>query len=235
MIDYSCVQIRMLQINLQMHSPTERAISKRRGAYLPHWTADEAWYAITVRLWDSLPQSVLNSWLFERKNIVKTAEQMNRPLSKHEEDRLAYLYSQRVEGYLDAGYGDCYMNNDRVAEVVATAICYFDMERYELAAWCVMPNHAHVVIRAVAPYQLSDILHSWKSFSAKEANRILNRSGSFWQSEYYDHLIRDAADYAHCVNYVLANPAMAGLKNWKWVGRPALVDDKNTRKMRVPQ
>ncbi|MBC8029656.1 MAG: hypothetical protein H7Z16_06060 [Pyrinomonadaceae bacterium] len=56
-------------------------------------------------------------------------------------------------------------------------------------------------------------------FSANEASKILNRSGDFWQSEYYDHLIRDAADYAHCVNYVLKNPAMAGLKDWKWVGR----------------
>ena len=67
-------------------------IQRRRGAYLPHWTKDGAWYAVTFRLWDALPQQVLQSWLFERRNIVKTAEQMKRQLSKHEEGRLAYLY-----------------------------------------------------------------------------------------------------------------------------------------------
>ena len=55
-------------------------LKRRHGAYLPHWTRDNAWYAVTFRLWDSLPKHVLESWLFERKNIVKTAEQMKRPL-----------------------------------------------------------------------------------------------------------------------------------------------------------
>jgi REP element-mobilizing transposase RayT len=160
---------------------------------------------------------------------------MNRPLSRHEEERLAHLYSEKVEDYLDAGHGACYMNDNRVAKVVADAFLFFDGPRYQLAAWCVMPNHAHVVIQPIKPYELSDILHSWKSFAAKEANKILNRSGDFWQSESYDHLIRDAADFAHSVSYALENPAKAGLKNWKWVGRGTGVPPvKTTRKMRVP-
>ena len=202
----------------QTHS-TESVISKRRGAYLPHWTADNAWYAVTVRLWDSLPQNVLNSLVLERTNIIRTANQMNRPLSKYETERLDYLYSEKVESYLDAGYGSCFMNDNRVARIVATAFSFFDLERYQIAAWCVMPNHAHVVFQPFQPFELSDILHSWKSFSAKEANKILKRSGDFWQSEYYDHLIRDQEDYAHSVNYGLGNPLKAGLKNWQWVGR----------------
>ena len=48
-------------------------LKRRHGAYLPHWTRDNVWYAVTFRLWDSLPQHVLESWLFERK--------------KHREDR----------------------------------------------------------------------------------------------------------------------------------------------------
>lgn len=144
---------------------------------------------------------------------------MNRSLSVHEKERLAYLHSERVENYLDSGYGACFMNDSRVAAVMATALSFFNLQRYQLAAWCVMPNHVHVVIQPLQPYELSDILQSWKSFSAKEANKILKRSGDFWQPESYDHLIRDASDYAHSVNYVLENPLKAGLKNWKWVGR----------------
>jgi REP element-mobilizing transposase RayT len=66
--------------------------------------------------------------------------------------------------------------------------------------------------------ELPEILHSWKSFTAKEANKLLRRSGDFWQAEYNDHLIRDEADLRHPVRYVLDNPIKAGLKNWKWVG-----------------
>ena len=212
------------------HAQDARAtIRKRHGAYLPHWTRDDAWYAVTFRLWDSLPQHVIESWLFERKNIVKTAEQMKRPLSEQEQRRLIHLYSEKIERFLDAGYGACYMRDDRVAAVVANALNHFDGERYALAAWCVMPNHVHVVVKPFAEKQLTGgkvvpdkvlprILHSWKSFTSKEANKLLHRAGDFWQTEYYDHLIRNEGDFRHAVKYVLDNPIKAGLKNWKWVG-----------------
>jgi REP element-mobilizing transposase RayT len=216
----------------QDHAQEARAtLKKRRGAYLPHWTLDGAWYSVTFRLWDSLPQHVIESWLFERKNIVRTAEQMKRPLGEHEEQRLAHLYSEKVERYLDAGHGSCSMKDGRIARTVASALLHFEGQRYNLAAWCVMPNHVHVVVQPFAGIgkankggtpvprcELPDILHSWKSFTAKEANKLLRRSGDFWQAEYYDHLIRDEADFRHSVRYVLDNPIKAGLKNWKWVG-----------------
>ncbi|HKO35507.1 MAG TPA: transposase [Pyrinomonadaceae bacterium] len=175
-----------------------------------------------------MPQHVVASWLFERKNIVKAAEQMKRPLTESEERRLTHLYSENVERYLDAGHGSCFMKDDRVAGLVSNALCHFNGRRYSLAAWCVMPNHVHVVIQpfdgktitagtAVPHSELSEILHSWKSFTSKEANKLLRRSGDFWQAEYYDHLIRDEADFRHAVRYVLDNPITAGLKNWKWV------------------
>jgi len=130
--------------------PPVGEIKKRHGAYLPHWTREGGWYAVTFRLWDSLPQHVIESWLFERKNIVMTAEQMKRPLSEHEEQRLAHLYSERVERYLDAGYGSCYMKEDRIAKTVAEALLHFEGQRYNLAAWCVMPNHVHAVVQPSA-------------------------------------------------------------------------------------
>jgi len=213
----------------QDHAQGARAtVKKRHGAYLPHWTRESAWYAVTFRLWDSLPQRIIESWLFERKNIIKTAEQMKRPLSKQEEDRLAHLYSEKIERYLDGGFGSCFMKDARIAREVSNALLHFDGQRYNLAAWCVMPNHVHVVLQPLAgvtggtpvPHsELPDILHSWKSFTAKEANKLLRRSGEFWQAEYYDHLIRDEADFLHSVQYVLDNPIKAGLKNWKWVGQ----------------
>jgi hypothetical protein len=46
---------------------------------------------------------------------------------------------------------------------------------------------------------------------------VLGRTGEFWQPESYDHLIRDEGGFARQVEYVLANPLRAGLKNWEWV------------------
>jgi REP element-mobilizing transposase RayT len=207
--------------------PPLTEIKRRRGAYLPHWTRAGGWYSVTFRLWDSLPQHVIDSWLFERKSIVKTAEQMKRPLSEHEERRLAHLYSEKVERYLDNGYGSCFMKDERVADHVRDTLLHFDGVRYSLASWCVMPNHVHVVVQPfcgntggtpVPLSELSEILHSWKSFSAKQANKLLRRSGNFWQAESYDHLIRNETDFRHAVKYVLKNPMTAGLKDWKWVG-----------------
>ena len=190
----------------------------RQGAYLPHWTKDGATYAVTFRLGDSLPRTVLETWLFERADIVKTARQMGRPLSKDEEERLRRLHSENVEGYLDAGCGACWLKEEGIAEMVLGALKYFDGERYDLLVWCVMPNHVHVVVKPRPGHDLPDILHTWKSFTAKQANRALGRKGQFWQEESYDHLIRDEADYHHCVDYVLSNPEKGGLRGWKWMG-----------------
>jgi REP element-mobilizing transposase RayT len=193
-------------------------VTKRQGAYLPHWTREGATYTVTFRLADYLPQSVLEQFLFDREDIVKTAKAMNRPLNKAEEKRLADLHSEKIESYLDAGHGSCWLRHDPAAKVVAEALLHFDGERYRLAAWCVMPNHVHAAVTPLLAYELSDILHSWKSFTSKEANKLLGRDGQFWQVEYFDHLIRGDEDFVHALEYVLGNPSKAGLKNWKWVG-----------------
>ena len=80
-----------------------------------------------------------------------------------------------------------------------------------------MPNHVHVVFRPIGNHQLAAILHSWKSYTANAANRILKRTGSFWQREYYDHLIRNEEDFLRIVRYVMNNPVKAGLRDWPWV------------------
>lgn len=198
-------------------TPEPLHITKRVGNYLPHWTRDGATYAVTFRLGDALPRAVLEAWLSERGRIVRTAEQMGRPLSEHEEKRLRGLHSERVEAYLDAGHGQCWLRQPAIARLVVEALRHFDGQRYRLHAWCVMPNHVHVVVEPLAGYKLPDLLHSWKSFTAKAANRVLMRTGGVWQEEYYDHLIRDETDYAHALRYLLENPVDAGLNDWPWV------------------
>lgn len=189
----------------------------RTRGRLPHWEGAHAAYFVTFRLADSLPKSVLQKLRFERQDIIATAKAMNRELSNAEKARLVFLVSKRVDTYLDSGSGECILARPSIARMLVNTLLHFNGLRYKLYTWCVMPNHVHAIFRPLEKHKLADIVHSWKSFSSKEANRLLNRSGTLWQREYYDHLLRDAEDFCGCIRYVINNPSKAGLKNWPWV------------------
>jgi REP element-mobilizing transposase RayT len=188
-----------------------------RSRRLPHWEAEGAVYFVTFRLADSLPKDALREVLSRREDIVLTAAQAGRWLTLIEARKLRQLHARRLERALDAGEGRCLLRNPGVAQAVARALKEFEASRYRLFAWCIMPNHVHVLFQPSGTATLASILHSWKSFSAKAANRILGRTGEFWQREYYDHLIRDADEFKRAVHYIVLNPRKAGLENWPWV------------------
>lgn len=81
-----------------------------------------------------------------------------------------------------------------------------------------MPNHVHVVFEPLSG--LPTIMHWLKGRTARKANRILGRTGPFWQDESYDHWIRDAKEFNKTVAYVEENPVRAGLvkeaSEWQW-------------------
>jgi len=196
----------------------EPGLSIRQRKRLPHWEAAGGTYFVTFRLFDSLAQIKLRSILAERDDIVATAKQMRREISAHEAKRLRKLTAKRVEKFLDAGGGSCYLSRPGVAGVVSEVLRHFDGVRYRLFAWCVMPNHVHAVFQPMPGNSLARIVHTWKSYSALHANRILRRTGKFWQREYYDHLIRDERQFVRAIRYVAENPIRAGLRDWPWVG-----------------
>jgi Rad3-related DNA helicase/REP element-mobilizing transposase RayT len=200
-------------------APEVEGFEKRQGAYLPHWTKIGSIYSICFRLGDSLPLPILEAWRSERLSIVQNAKRDRRPLSVEESDRLDKLHSERVESYLDAGHGECWLARREIAEIAANALQHFDGKRYHLLAWCIMPNHVHLVVQPLHAVRLPALIHSWKSWIAKEANKLLDRVGEFWQPEYYDHLVRDESDLLHAVQYAFENPEKSGLAGWAWRGK----------------
>ena len=198
--------------------PADGLIHIRQGARLPHWTLEGATYFVTFRLGDSLPPSVLESWVSEKAALEQRAGEPARPLTEDERSRLAHLASEKVEAYLDAGHGSCCLAQDAVASVVQNALLHFTGERYDLLAWSVMPNHVHAVVQPKPGYDLPAIVHSWKSFTGNKVNALVVRQGELWQPEYYDHLVRDVADLERCIEYTYTNPDRAGLTNWRWRG-----------------
>lgn len=190
-----------------MPFPKSNEIARRWGDRLPHWTADGAVYHVTFRLADSMPAQVLQLFLEERE------AQGRRSGAGPETDDVW----ERMDAYLDRGHGQCLLARPPVAEVMVGAVTHFEGTRYSLFAWCVMPNHVHVVLQPLGGFELPRIIHSMKSYSAHAANELLGRSGPLWQPEYFDHLIRDEAALDRAVRYVALNPVCAGLVGWRWV------------------
>jgi len=172
----------------------------QRG-YLPHHDAPGVTQFITLRLHDAMPASRRSEW---------------EALLRIEDNRQRRM---KLEAYLDRGLGECWLRQPRIAALVEGALRFFDGQRYWLRAWVVMPNHAHVLVE-VWQTPLAELLHSWKGFTARAANKLLGREGTFWQREYWDTRMRNAEQARKAVRYIEANPVKARLaaeaKEWEW-------------------
>jgi REP element-mobilizing transposase RayT len=158
--------------------------------HLPHWQPEGAALFITWRLHGSLPQ--VREYSFAA---------FNRELDK-------------------AATGPRWLQDEQVAQCVVDALQYGErqLRLYELRAWVLMSNHVHILIEPAA--KMPRITKAIKNYSAREANRILSRTGAFWQDESYDHWVRDAKELEQVVMYIESNPVTAGLvesvDKWRW-------------------
>ncbi len=168
--------------------------------YLPHFDSPETVQFVTFRTVDSLPREIYRSLAAEAQNPG--------------------VLRKIAESYLDEGRGQCWLGRPEIAETVEHALLHFDGERYRLHAWVIMPNHVHAIVEPIGGDRLGDIVGSWKSFTAKQANAQLARTGPFWAPEYFDRFIRDDAHLGTAVSYVEDNPVNAGLvasaQDWAW-------------------
>nr|WP_255233344.1 transposase [Aliifodinibius salipaludis] len=93
---------------------------------------------------------------------------------------------------------------------------YRDSKKYDLYAYCIMPNHVHLVFKLLKTEDeidnpVTEILRSLKRFTAREAKKALGREGQFWQHESFDRVIRDKGELESTIRYVLQNPVKANL------------------------
>jgi putative transposase len=214
---------------------------------LPHYQQPDSTFFVTFRLANSLPEEVIihlkeENALQEKLLLrIKDEKDRNKKITDHRKQ-----YFAKFDELLDkTGGGFHWLKDERVAEMLAESIHFRDGKEYELFAYCIMPNHVHLVFHVgrnavssnaisssnendvsrigrngVSSYIVTSILQSLKKYTAIRANRILERTGVFWQHESYDHVIRDEKELERVINYVLNNPVKAGLastwQEWKW-------------------
>jgi REP element-mobilizing transposase RayT len=217
---------------------------------LPHIHSLRATLFVTFRLSGTIPKPVLRlyhaqkEWLEdETKRITRLLLSDDSPELRAHENRLVDFQRQWFIKFEDilhkAEYGPTWLKDEAVAQIVADALHYRDGKIYRLDAYSIMSNHVHTVF---APFlserdvrevllpeglrffsknpPLDVIMKSLKGYTAWECNRTLQRKGTFWQAESYDHIVRDSGEFNRIVNYVLNNPVKAGLvrdwRDWKW-------------------
>jgi fructose-bisphosphate aldolase class II len=205
--------------------------------YLPHWDHPGMIQSLSFRLHDSVPREVIERWKAElglplgaptclpaRREKQQQAAKDGGALSPRDQqpagkdasapsDPREIELHKRIAKYEDQGHGNCWLRNERIGRLVENALLHFDGQRYRLLAWCVMPNHVHLLVETKEGFPLPELVHSWKSYTASQANIILGRKGDFWQREYRDRFIRDAEHYLAAIRYIEDNPVQAGLVN----------------------
>jgi type I restriction enzyme R subunit len=136
---------------------------------LPHWRQPGVTYFVTFRLADALPQERLNQW---RKELGDWMHQHPEPHDEATRQEFYDRFPARLQRWLDAGYGSCVLSIPEVRSIVENALRHFNGERYDLDELAVASNHVHVLVTPLGEYELSDILHSWKSFTAHEILKV---------------------------------------------------------------
>jgi REP element-mobilizing transposase RayT len=175
---------------------------------LPHWQQTGAVYFLTFRLADAVPAKLRRQWAQEREAWLRFHPE---PWSVEIEQKYHNRFSGVIERWLDAGYGSCALRRGDCAEIVDETLRHFDGKRFGLISSVVMPNHVHVLFVQNPGYPLEKMILSWKTFTARNINKILGRSGNFWQRSYFDRLVRDEKHFTNCVRYIRQNPKKAGL------------------------
>lgn len=185
------------------------SIIEKTKRNLPHWTANGSIYWITFRLADSIPQSKLNQWKSEREQWLQLHPQ---PWDSGTLAEYQHNFGDRLEMWLDRGYGSCSLRNPECRELVRQSIMKCHGTRHQLHHGVIMPNHVHLLLEPFEGESLAKLLQGMKGGSSFKCNQISGKTGRFWMQESYDHIVRDRDEYAHFVRYIRSNPLKAKLR-----------------------
>jgi REP element-mobilizing transposase RayT len=168
---------------------------------LPHIDSPGLTQFVTFRLADAVPAKVIEDWREE----LFGQEKMPSSNPRHK------TLQERIARYEDAGHGNCHLRDLRISGLVEQTLLHFHGTHYHCLAWCIMPNHVHVIIRTFSSHPLAKVIKSWKAWSARRINALLGQEGIFWARGYFDRFMRDQNHLIKTIRYIELNPVKAGL------------------------
>lgn len=200
---------------------------------LPHWQPQDCINFVTFRLANSLPERIIKELIGERNRERQAVYQISEETQRK---NLLSLHEKKYFGRFDAWLDRCmeessrWLTQESIARHVMAEIHRLDGEQYQVIAYCIMPNHVHLLINiqgyakdphitprtGIGSYPLTRNIRLLKGRTARSCNQILGRTGSFWHHESYDHVVRDEQECVRIIRYILDNPVKAGLvTDWR--------------------
>ena len=171
---------------------------------LPHWQQGDVWIFATWRLADSVPSEKIKIWKDHHEAWLRHHP---KPWDDATAKEHQHRFVEPFETWLDQGVGECQLRDPENRKIVEDAFNFFNGQRYDLGAFVIMPNHVHILFRPIAGHEISAIIHSWKRHTAKLINKRESRTGKpFWQSDYFDRLIRSQEHFQFVADYIRKNP-----------------------------
>lgn len=231
-------------------SNRDDTLTKRR---LPHWFMPGAVHFVTYRIAGTIPKATVDQWREERELQLKRHPPAGVSRSEFR-TRIHKEFFAKYDHYLDTFVEIDWLARGDVAKMLRENLYHHDGVKYDLIAYCIMPNHVHILLQPIPAVAGSDlkvygveslshlespltdegcglecvdsrsplasIMHSLKSYTANQANRLLGRTKQFWQHESYDHWVRNLGELHRIADYIAANPVKARLseqaKDWIW-------------------
>jgi REP element-mobilizing transposase RayT len=197
----------------------EEIFRRRR---LPHWDLPGAVYFVTSCLHGSIPAQGLLEVRRLRRKLASGRPPARMTMNEWRVARWKQMFV-RAEHWLDQEPAVRHFADPRLAETVVASMYHFAGVRYDLLAFVVMPSHLHWVFKPCDEWVDSlrvlagerppreRIMHTIKTRTGSECNKLLRRQGTFWQDESYDHCVRDEEELGRIIRYVEENPVQAGL------------------------
>ena len=199
---------------------------------LPHIHPYDAIFFITFRLYDTIPQRKLKEFLKRRVIRLKEIKNLSSSVYSIKKYEIEKRFFADYDGWLDkCSTKRSWLEIAGIANIVARKIHSLDTKNYHLIAYCIMPNHVHLLLKLIHKdninhkktntYPLADALRLIKGSTARKCNLILKRNGPFWHHESYDHVVRNEKELNRIIKYILNNPFKAGLaknrNDWKHI------------------
>ena len=234
------------QPHLAMGHLDYKPFSRLRRPHIQPLNAD---LFITFRLVGSIPNSVLRLYWRKKVCLERQIDQLcgvEGDLNAAALEQQMRLQRFSGEWFLKfeeilhkAKTGPLWLSIEAVAERIVENLHRLDGQALRLDAYSLMSNHVHTVFRPLLseadliecpdaaghPMFIGDlpalarIMQSIKGRSARECNRVLGRTGQFWEHESFDHVIRPGK-FRKTLLYVLNNRVKAGMvdqwSKWRW-------------------
>jgi putative DNA methylase len=209
---------------------------------LPHWYMPGAAHFVTYRLHGSLPQSALEELQNRKQALLQRKPPAGLTLARYREQVHKQLFAQ-YEQWLDRSKNDC-LSDPCVAALIRSNLYHHSGTKYHLMAYSLMPNHVHVL------FQPLDVATGGPPVERTTGGPPVERtiggppvertiggppvetttggppvatvalSPTGMQAESYDHWVRDDDELERVVDYIRANPVLAGLVQrpecWFW-------------------